>query len=395
MKNISPETTRVGWIGTGVMGLSMCGHLLAKGYNVTVYSRTKEKARPLLVKGAKWADSPGAVAGSSDVVFSMVGFPADVREVYLGPNGVLACTRAGTIVVDMTTTEPSLAKEIYDAAKVRGGVHAVDAPVSGGDVGAREARLSIMVGGDPEPVAALTPLFEAMGKTIVRQGGPGAGQHAKMCNQIVIAGTMIGVCESLIYGHKAGLSLETMLSSISGGAAGCWALSNLAPRILKRNFDPGFFVEHFVKDMGIALDEARRMNLPLPGLALVHQMYVALAANGGGKHGTQALVLVLEQMGNTMIGRKEGNIPHFFAGTASVRMKAVRSAISWLFRTPPHGGICGERPSACPPSLMIRWTWASDKVPMRIGSVCRVGGVLRLVALNPSASPCFPWHSAQ
>src|SRR5659263_423645 len=158
MKNISPETTRVWWIGTGVMGLSMCGHLLAKGYDVTVYSRSKEKAHPLLVKGAKWADSPGAVAGSSDVVFSMVGFPADVREVYLGPNGVLAASRPGTIVVDMTTTEPSLAKEIYDAAKVRGAVHAVDAPVAGGDVGAREARLSIMIGGDPEPVAALTPL---------------------------------------------------------------------------------------------------------------------------------------------------------------------------------------------------------------------------------------------
>ena len=309
MKNASPETTRVGWIGTGVMGLSMCGHLLAKGYDVTVYSRTKEKARPLLVKGAKWADSPGAVAGSSDVVFSMVGFPADVREVYLGPNGVLASSRAGTIVVDMTTTEPSLAKEIHDAAKVRGDVHAVDAPVSGGDVGAREARLSIMVGGDPEPVAALAPLFEAMGKTIVRQGGPGAGQHAKMCNQIVIAGTMIGVCESLIYGRKAGLSLETMLSSISGGAAGCWALSNLAPRILLRDFDPGFFVEHFVKDMGIALDEARRMNLPLPGLALVHQMYVALQANGGGKHGTQALMLVLEQMSNTKIGQGDAPTP--------------------------------------------------------------------------------------
>jgi len=167
MKNVSPETTRVGWIGTGVMGLSMCGHLLAKGYNVTVYSRSKEKARPLFAKGAKWADSPGAVAESSDVVFSMVGFPADVREVYLGPNGVLASSRGGTIVVDMSTTEPSLAKEIYDAAKARGDVHAVDAPVSGGDVGAREARLSIMVGGDPGPVAALAPLFEAMGKTIV------------------------------------------------------------------------------------------------------------------------------------------------------------------------------------------------------------------------------------
>ena len=305
-KNMSPETTRVGWIGAGVMGLSMCGHLLAKGYRVTVFSRTKEKARPLFAKGAVWGESPKAVAESSDVTFTMVGFPKDVREVFLGPSGVLAGARPGSIVADMTTTEPSLARMIHDAAKARG-VHAVDAPVSGGDVGAREARLSIMVGGDPEPVAALTPLFEAMGKTIVRQGGPGAGQHAKMCNQIVIAGTMIGVCESLIYGQKAGLSLETMLSSIGGGAAGCWALANLAPRILKRNFDPGFFVEHFVKDMGIALDEARGMNLPLPGLALVHQMYVALQANGGGKLGTQALMLVLERMSNTKI--EEGGAP--------------------------------------------------------------------------------------
>ena len=307
MKNISPETTRIGWIGTGVMGLSMCGHLLAKGYNVTVYSRTKEKARPLLVKGAKWADSPGAVAGSSDVVFSMVGFPADVREVYLGPNGVLASSRAGTIVVDMTTTEPSLAKEIYDAAKVEETSTPWTLPSPAAMWEPARRAFPSWSGATPSPSPPLLPLFEAMGKTIVRQGGPGAGQHAKMCNQIVIAGTMIGVCESLIYGRKAGLSLETMLSSISGGAAGCWALSNLAPRILKRDFDPGFFVEHFVKDMGIALDEARRMNLPLPGLALVHQMYVALQANGGGKHGTQALMLVLEQMSNTKI--EQGGAP--------------------------------------------------------------------------------------
>jgi 3-hydroxyisobutyrate dehydrogenase len=301
MMRISPDTTRVGWIGTGVMGLSMCGHLLAGGYAVTVHSRTRGKARPLLEKGASWADSPRAVAEGSDVVFTMVGFPSDVREVYFGPMGVLAGARPGSIVADMTTTEPSLAKEIYEAAKARG-VLSVDAPVSGGDIGAREARLSIMAGGDTEPVSALAPLFGAMGKSIVHQGGPGAGQHAKMCNQIVIAGTMIGVCESLIYGHKAGLDLETMLSSISGGAAGCWALSNLAPRVLKRDFDPGFFVEHFVKDMGIALGEAKRMNLALPGLALVHQMYVALQANGGGKHGTQALILVLERMSNTKVG---------------------------------------------------------------------------------------------
>jgi len=301
MKQASPGSTRVGWIGTGVMGLSMCGHLLAKGYAATVYSRSKPKALPLLAKGASWAGSPRAVAEASDVVFTMVGLPADVREVYLGPEGVLSGARPGAIVVDMTTTEPSLAVEIFEAAKTRG-VRSVDAPVSGGDVGAREARLSIMVGGEPEAVSALAPLFEAMGKAIVHQGGPGAGQHAKMCNQIVVAGTMIGVCESLLYGHKAGLDPETMLSSIAGGAAGCWALSNLAPRVLKRDFEPGFAVDHFVKDMGIALDEARRMRLALPGLALVHQMYVSLQAMGEGKRGTQALTLVLERLNDTKIG---------------------------------------------------------------------------------------------
>ncbi|MEW6719196.1 MAG: NAD(P)-dependent oxidoreductase [Thermodesulfobacteriota bacterium] len=301
MKQASPDTTRVGWIGAGVMGLSMCGHLLAKGYAVTVYSRTMEKALPLIDKGASRAESPAAVAEASDALFTMVGSPADVREVYLGPKGVLAGARPGTIAADMSTTEPSLAREIHAAAKALG-VHTVDAPVSGGDVGAREARLSIMVGGDPEPVAALGPLFEAMGKTIVHQGGAGAGQHAKMCNQIVVAGTMIGVCESLIYAHRAGLDLETMLSSISGGAAGCWTLSNLAPRVLKRDLEPGFSIDHFVKDMGIALDEAKRMKLALPGLALVHQLYVALQAMGEGRRGTQALTLVLERMNNMKIG---------------------------------------------------------------------------------------------
>ncbi len=302
MDKVSPETTRVGWIGTGVMGLSMCGHLVAKGYAATVYSRSRAKAQPLLDKGASWAGSPRAVAERSDVVFTMVGFPSDVREVYLGKEGVLSGARPGSIAVDMTTTEPSLAVELFEAAKARG-IRTVDAPVSGGDIGAREARLSIMVGGEPETVSALAPLFGTMGKTIVHQGGPGAGQHTKMCNQIALAGEMIGVCESLLYGHKAGLNLETMLSSITGGAAGCWALSNLAPRVLKRDFDPGFFVDHFVKDMGIALDESRRMRLALPGLALVHQMYVALQAEGGGKHGTQALSLVLERMNDTKVGR--------------------------------------------------------------------------------------------
>lgn len=293
---LSPKT-RIGWVGTGVMGGSMCGHLLAKGYSTTVYTRTKSKAEPLLNNGAKWADQPKTVAEQSDVIFSIVGFPADVREVYLGERGILAGAKPGSVVVDMTTTQPSLAKEIYQAAQHKD-VAAVDAPVSGGDVGAKNAALSIMIGGDKSIVDEIMPLFEAMGKSIVYQGGPGAGQHTKMCNQIVIAGTMIGVCESLVYGRKAGLDLETVLRSIGGGAAGCWTLNNLAPRVLNRNFDPGFFVEHFIKDMGIALAEAQRMGLALPGLALVHQLYLAVQAQGHGKAGTHALTLALEQMSN-------------------------------------------------------------------------------------------------
>jgi 3-hydroxyisobutyrate dehydrogenase len=287
------------------MGISMCGHLMSKGYQTVVFSRTKSKAQSLLDKGAQWMDSPKALAAQCDVVFTMVGFPPDVREVYLSGNGVLAGAKPESVLIDMTTTEPSLAREIHAAAKAKG-VHAIDAPVSGGDVGARNAALSIMVGGDKEIVEKIRPLFEAMGKTIVYQGPAGAGQHTKMCNQIVIAGTMIGVSESLLYGYKAGLDLETMLSSISGGAAGCWSLTNLAPRVLKRNFDPGFFVEHFIKDMGIALDEAKRMGLSLPGLALVHQLYLAVQAQGHGKCGTQALVLALEQMSRTEVKAAAG-----------------------------------------------------------------------------------------
>jgi 3-hydroxyisobutyrate dehydrogenase len=292
---ISPSTTRLGWIGTGVMGLSMCGHLLAKGYTVTVHNRTKPKAQPLLDKGATWAESPRAVARQSDVIFTMVGYPRDVREVYFSDDGVLAALKPGSVVIDMTTTNPALSKQIYAAAKAKG-VEAIDAPVSGGDVGARNATLSIMVGGDADAVARALPLLQVLGKTIVHQGGAGAGQHAKMCNQIVIAGTMIGVCESLLYGARAGLNLETMLQSIRPGAAGCWTLENLAPRILQRNFAPGFLVDHFVKDMEIALAEAEHMNLTLPGLKLVHQLYRAVQAQGHGKSGTHALYLALEAM---------------------------------------------------------------------------------------------------
>lgn len=289
------QRVRVGWVGTGVMGAAMCGHVQAGGHAVAVYNRTRAKAQPLLDAGARWADSAGEVARDADVVFTMVGFPKDVREVYLAPGGILSVARPGCILVDMTTTAPTLAREIHEAAQAKG-MHALDAPVSGGDVGAREARLSIMVGGERETFESLLPLLGLVGKNIVYQGPAGAGQHTKMCNQIVIAGTMIGVCESLLYAYRFGLDVEAVLQSISGGAAGCWSLTNLAPRIHKRNFDPGFFVEHFVKDMRIALDEAARMSLALPGLALVHQLYTALQAQGHGKSGTHALILALEKL---------------------------------------------------------------------------------------------------
>jgi 3-hydroxyisobutyrate dehydrogenase len=297
MITVKNDQTKIGWIGTGVMGQSMCRHIMDKGFAVTVYNRSRDKADSLIGEGAKWASSPLEVAKASDVVFTMLGFPKDVEEVYMGKDGIFSGIRKGSYLVDMTTTSPSLAKQIYSIAKEKG-VYAVDAPVSGGDVGARSAALSIMVGGDPEIVEEMKPLMEAMGKKIVYQGPAGSGQHTKMCNQIVIAGTMIGVCESLIYGYKSGLDMKTMLSSISGGAAACWSLDNYAPRILNRDFKPGFFVEHFIKDMGIALDEAKRMNIVLPGLALANQLYMSVLAHGGGKSGTQALMLALERMSN-------------------------------------------------------------------------------------------------
>ncbi len=297
LSKAEPGKTRVGWIGTGVMGRWMCQHLMTKGYRATVYNRTKDKAGPLLEAGAEWADTPQKVAERSDAVFAIVGFPKDVREVFLGPQGALAGSRAGTVLVDMTTSEPSLAREIYEAARAKG-VASVDAPVSGGDVGARNAALSIMVGGEPEAVEAVRPLLDCMGKTIVHQGGPGAGQHTKMVNQILIATNMIGVCEALLYGYKAGLDLKTVLQSVGGGAAASWSLNNLGPRIIDRNFEPGFFVEHFIKDMGIALDESKRMGLVMPGLALANQLYLAVKAHGYGRKGTQALMLALEQLSN-------------------------------------------------------------------------------------------------
>jgi 3-hydroxyisobutyrate dehydrogenase len=262
------------------MGTSMCSHLIRRGFAMTVYNRTREKAQPLIALGARWADAPKQVAEASDVVFSIVGFPADVRAVMLGPDGSLAGSRPGMMLVDMTTSDPSLAIEIAQAAAARG-VASIDAPVSGGDVGAKEARLSIMIGGDRQAVEALRPCWEAMGRTIVYQGGPGADQQTKMVNQVLIAPIMIGFSEARIYALMA---------------AGSWSLSNLGPRIISGRFEPGFFVEHFIKDMGIALAEAERMGLSLPGLALANQLYIALRSQGHGRDGTHSLMLALASL---------------------------------------------------------------------------------------------------
>jgi 3-hydroxyisobutyrate dehydrogenase len=294
---VQPGKTKIGWIGTGVMGRWMCQHIMSKGYSAVVYNRSKEKAQPLLDAGAAWADSPKALASQCDVVFAIVGFPKDVRDVFLGTEGALAGAKSGAVFVDMTTSEPSLAQEIYQAAKAKG-VASLDAPVSGGDVGAKNAALSIMIGGDAEVIEAVRPLLECMGKTLVHQGPAGAGQHTKMVNQILIATNMIGVCEALLYGYKAGLDLVTVLRSVGGGAAASWSLNNLGSRIIDRNFEPGFLVEHFIKDMGIALDEAKRLGLVLPGLALANQLYLAVQAQGYGRKGTHALMLALQQLSN-------------------------------------------------------------------------------------------------
>ena len=282
------DIQNVGFIGTGIMGSSMAGHLQKAGYKLRVYNRTKGKAQPLIEAGAVWCDTPGDVAAQSDVVFSIVGFPPDVESVILGPQGALAKARPGTILVDMTTSEPALAQRIYQAAKAKG-VGSLDAPVSGGDVGARNATLAIMVGGDLADFQRVLPLFEKMGKTIRHMGAPGAGQHCKMVNQILIAGTMMGLAEAITYGKKAGLDMEMALGVVSTGAAGSSALTNLGPRVLKGDFEPGFIIEHFIKDMGIALREAKAMGVDLQALALAKQLYDAAAAESYKRKGTQAL----------------------------------------------------------------------------------------------------------
>lgn len=290
---LRPDNTVVALIGTGVMGRGMAKNLMKNGYRLLVYSRTRAKAEELIEAGAEWRNSPGEAAKDADAVITMVGYPHDVEEVYLGEGGIIANAKKGAYLIDMTTSSPKLAQRIYNEAK-KAGLYALDAPVSGGDIGAREGRLSIMVGGDKEVFEAALPLFEAMGTNIVLQGGPGAGQHTKMCNQIAIASNMIGVCEALIYAKKSGLDPKNVLKSIETGAAGSWSLSNLAPRIINGDFEPGFYVKHFVKDMGIALESAREMGLDLPGLKLASELYQKMVDNGFGDKGTQVLYKYFE-----------------------------------------------------------------------------------------------------
>lgn len=282
------EKKAIGFVGTGVMGKSMAAHLLKAGHPVHIYTRTREKAEELLDQGAQWKATVSEVAQASQVVITMVGYPSDVEEVYFGADGILENAEKGTYVIDMTTSSPLLAEKIDLRAKELN-LHALDAPVSGGDVGAREARLSIMIGGDKEAFDAVLPVFELMGKNIVHQGKAGAGQHTKMCNQIAIASGMVGVCEAIIYAEKAGLDPSTVLQSIESGAAGSWSLSNLAPRIIDGNFAPGFYVKHFIKDMKIALESAGEMGLMTPGLQLAKDLYEELAQMGEENSGTHAL----------------------------------------------------------------------------------------------------------
>lgn len=282
------ETKKIGFIGTGVMGKSMAGHLLKAGYELLVYNRTKAKTDDLVKQGAEWKATVAELAEESDVILTMVGYPSDVEEVYFGENGILAHAKSGSYLIDLTTSKPSLAEKIADEAQLKG-MHALDAPVSGGDVGAQKATLTIMVGGEKEAFNKLLPILQTMGDNIVLQGKAGAGQHTKMCNQITIASNMVGVCEAMIYAEKAGLDPKTVLKSISYGAAGSWSLSNLAPRMLDDDFAPGFFVKHFIKDMTIALESAEEMGMMTPGLSQSKQLYEQLAAKGEENSGTQAL----------------------------------------------------------------------------------------------------------
>ncbi|HEL7504949.1 TPA: NAD(P)-dependent oxidoreductase [Listeria monocytogenes] len=280
---------KIGFVGTGVMGSSMAGHLLEAGYEVLVYTRTKTKAEDLLEKGALWIKTPGELANKVDILISMVGYPKDVEELYLGENGFLENLAVGTVAIDMTTSSRALAKKMAEFGREKG-IGVLDAPVSGGDIGAKNGTLAIMVGGSEDVFLKVKPIFDILGSSVILQGDAGAGQHTKMVNQIAIASNMIGVTEAIIYAEAAGLNPSSVLDSISGGAAGSWSLANLIPRVLKDDFSPGFFIKHFIKDMGIAISEAKQMGLELPGLTLAEKMYQTLAEQGLSEEGTQALI---------------------------------------------------------------------------------------------------------
>ncbi|MGD1821081.1 MAG: NAD(P)-dependent oxidoreductase [Pleomorphochaeta sp.] len=286
---------KLGWIGTGVMGKSMCKRLIENGYAINVYNRTKEKAQDLIDLGATYCNSPKEIAKQSDIVFTIVGFVKDVEEVYFGVDGLFSGAKQGQIFCDMTTTSPTLSKKIFDYGKAIG-ISTLDAPVSGGDVGAKNGTLSIMVGGEKETFDKMSEYFEILGKSYILEGPAGAGSHTKMANQITIAGTMGGVCEALLYAEKNNLDLTTLIDTIKSGAAGCWTLDNLAPRIVKEDYNPGFFIDHFIKDMKIAIDECEKLSINLPTLKLVEQLYEQLQKDGKGKLGTQALILALREL---------------------------------------------------------------------------------------------------
>lgn len=290
MMSGSVEQTTIGFIGSGVMGKSMAGHLLRAGYALNIYTRTAAKAEALIEQGAIWQDSPAALAAASDVVITMVGEPHDVSSLYLGEHGLIAHARKDALLIDMTTSSPALAVQLAERGK-QGGLPILDAPVSGGDIGAREAKLSIMAGGDADAYERALPIFRLLGTTIARLGEAGAGQHTKMCNQIAIASNMLGVCEALAYAGQAGLQPEQVLGSISTGAAGSWSLSQLGPRMINGDYEPGFYIKHFIKDMRIALESAKELGLDTPGLKLASTLYQQLAEQGYADKGTQALHL--------------------------------------------------------------------------------------------------------
>ncbi|UOQ49152.1 NAD(P)-dependent oxidoreductase [Gracilibacillus caseinilyticus] len=281
--------TTIGFIGTGVMGKSMATHLLEADFDLHIFTRTQEKAQSLLDQGAVWEDTVSSLAQKADIIITMVSYPKDVESIYLKANGIIANAKPGTYLIDMTTSDPLLAEQIDKKAKEKG-LHSLDAPVSGGDVGAKNAKLTIMVGGDKADFEEILPVFEKMGENIVLQGPAGAGQHTKMANQITIASNMIGVSEAIMYAKKAGLDPVRVLKSILTGAAGSWSLTNLAPRMIKGDSDPGFYIKHFIKDMTIALKNAQEMELKTPGLSLSLELYQELADKGLEDRGTQALI---------------------------------------------------------------------------------------------------------